>query len=91
VPLRRTAAETWKAMNLVNLLYYDDNLDILRPCVKDETVDSVCLDPPFKVGQSYSLVFAEQDARRAAAHAGSHIGHIPCRSTGVLQDRSSSE
>ena len=30
-----------------NLLYYGDNLDILRRYVKDETVDLVYLDPPF--------------------------------------------
>jgi 16S rRNA G966 N2-methylase RsmD len=30
-----------------NMLYYGDNLDILRRYVKDETVDLVYLDPPF--------------------------------------------
>jgi hypothetical protein len=30
-----------------NLLYYGDNLDILRRYVKDENVDLVSLDPPF--------------------------------------------
>ena len=29
-----------------NLLYYDDNLDVLRRHVKDESVDLVYLDPP---------------------------------------------
>jgi 16S rRNA G966 N2-methylase RsmD len=31
-----------------NLLYYGDNLDVLRRHVKDESVDLVYLDPPFK-------------------------------------------
>src|ERR1051326_2500019 len=31
-----------------NLLYYGDNLDVLQRYVKDETVDLVYLDPPFK-------------------------------------------
>jgi hypothetical protein len=30
-----------------NLLYYGDNLDILRRYVKDESVDLVSPDPPF--------------------------------------------
>jgi DNA modification methylase len=29
-----------------NLLYYGDNLDILRRYIKDETVDLIYLDPP---------------------------------------------
>lgn len=32
-----------------NLLYYSDNLDILRRYVKNETVDLVYLDPPFLI------------------------------------------
>jgi 16S rRNA G966 N2-methylase RsmD len=31
-----------------NLLYYGDNLDILRRYVEDESVDLIYLDPPFK-------------------------------------------
>jgi 16S rRNA G966 N2-methylase RsmD len=30
-----------------NLLYYGDNLDILRRYVDDESVDLIYLDPPF--------------------------------------------
>jgi adenine specific DNA methylase Mod len=50
-----------------NLLYYGDNLDILRRHVKDETVDLVYLDPPFKSNQDYNVLFAEQDGSRSAA------------------------
>ena len=32
--------------NPTNLLYYGDNLDILRRYVKDESVDLIYLDPP---------------------------------------------
>ena len=32
----------------MNYLYYGDNLDVLRRYVKDETVDLIYLDPPFK-------------------------------------------
>ena len=44
-----------------NLLYYGDNLDILRRYVKDESVDLVYLYPPFKSNQDYNVLFAEQD------------------------------
>jgi len=30
-----------------NVLYYGDNLEILRRYIKDESVDLVYLDPPF--------------------------------------------
>jgi DNA modification methylase len=50
-----------------NLLYYGDNFDILRQYVKDETIDLVYLDPPFKSNQDYNVLFAEQDGSRAAA------------------------
>jgi adenine specific DNA methylase Mod len=51
----------------MNTLYYGDNLDILRRYIKDETVDLVYLDPPFKSNQDYNVLFAEKDGTRAAA------------------------
>lgn len=33
-----------------NALYYSDNLDILRRYIADESVDVICLDPPFNSG-----------------------------------------
>ncbi len=50
-----------------NTLYYGDNLDVLRRYVKDECVDLIYLDPPFKSNQDYNVLFAEQDGSRAAA------------------------
>ena len=50
-----------------NVLYYGDNLDILRRYIKDETVDLVYLDPPFKSNQDYNVLFAEQNGSRSAA------------------------
>ena len=52
---------------LENVLYYGDNLDILRRYVKDETVDLIYLDPPFKSDQNYNVLFKEQDGTRAAS------------------------
>jgi hypothetical protein len=40
-------------------LYYGDNLEILRRYIKDESVDLVYLDPPFKSDQDYNILFAE--------------------------------
>jgi hypothetical protein len=53
-------------VKMENTLYYGDNLDILRRYVKDETVDLVYLDPPFKSNQDYNVLFAEQNGSRAA-------------------------
>lgn len=50
-----------------NLLYYGDNLDVLRRHFKDESVDLVYLDPPFKSNQDYNVIFAEQNGTRSAA------------------------
>lgn len=50
-----------------NLLFYGDNLDILRQYIGDESVDLVYLDPPFKSNQDYNVLFAEKDGSRSAA------------------------
>jgi len=50
-----------------NLLYYGDNLDVLRRHIKDETVDLVYLDPPFNSDQTYNVLFAAKDGTEAAA------------------------
>ncbi len=50
-----------------NLLYYGDNLDVLRRYVADESVDLVYLDPPFNSNQDYNVLFRERDGTRAAA------------------------
>lgn len=50
-----------------NVLYYGDNLDILQRYLKDDSVDLVYLDPPFKSNQEYNVLFQEQDGTRAAA------------------------
>lgn len=50
-----------------NLLYYGDNLDVLRRHVRDESVDLVYLDPPFNSNQDYNVLFAEHNGTRAAA------------------------
>ena len=51
----------------MNLLYYGDNLDVLRRHVDAESVDLVYLDPPFNSNASYNVLFAEHNGTRAAA------------------------
>ena len=50
-----------------NLLYYGDNLDVLRGHVGSESVDLVYLDPPFNSKATYNVLFGEQDGTRAAS------------------------
>ena len=50
-----------------NLLYYGNNLQILSDYIKDETIDLIYLDPPFKSDQDYNVLFAEQNGSRSAA------------------------
>jgi len=50
-----------------NLLYYGDNLEILKRYVKDESVDLVYLDPPFNSNVDYNVLFQERDGTEAAS------------------------
>ncbi len=50
-----------------NVLYYGDNLDILRRYVDVESIDLVYLDPPFKSNQDYNVLFQERNGSQAAA------------------------
>lgn len=55
------------AENTPNLLYYGDNLDVLRRHIADESVDLVYLDPPFNSNANYNVLFAEKSGKQAAA------------------------
>jgi len=50
-----------------NVVYYGDNLDILRRDIKDETVDLVYLDPPFNSSQDYNVLFRERTGKASTA------------------------
>lgn len=50
-----------------NMLYYGDNLDVLRRHVADESVDLVYLDPPFQSSRDYNVLFERKDGTEAAA------------------------
>ena len=50
-----------------NVLYYGNNLDILPRYIKDESVDLIYLDPPFKSDQDYNVLFAEKNGSQSKA------------------------
>ena len=54
-------------MQTDNLLFYGDNLDVLRRHIKDETVDLIYLDPPFNSNANYNVLFKEKDGEQSAA------------------------
>jgi len=49
------------------VLYFGDNLVVLREHVPDESVDLIYLDPPFNSKQDYNILFAEQNGKRSRA------------------------
>ena len=63
------AAPVSVAAERPSVLYYGDNLPILRnrDYFPSESVDLVYLDPPFNSNQDYNVLFAEQDGSRSAA------------------------
>ncbi len=50
-----------------NVLFYGDNLDVLRRHVADDSVDLIYLDPPFNSNANYNVLFGHADGSRAAA------------------------
>ena len=50
-----------------NVLYYGDNLDVMRRYLKDESVDLEYLDPPFNSNADYNMLFGQRGEPVAAA------------------------
>jgi site-specific DNA-methyltransferase (adenine-specific) len=50
-----------------NVLYYGDNLDILRRYIPDESVDLIYLDPPFNSNRDYNVIFKDESGRKSDA------------------------
>ncbi len=51
----------------MNMLYYGDNLEILREHIPDESVDLIYIDPPFNSNQAYNVIFSETDGTASQA------------------------
>lgn len=85
-----------------NLLYYGDNLDVLRRHVQDETIDLCYIDPPFNSKRNYNQIYnniGHEDRAQAQAfvdtwtwddHANDCYGQILTNVNGV-QTRQSIE
>ena len=50
-----------------NVLYYGDNLHILRHHIPDDSIDLIYLDPPFNSSATYNVLFREESG--AVSHA----------------------
>ena len=50
-----------------NVLYYDDNLDILRRYLPDAAVDLVYLDPPFNSKRDDNVIFRDESGNATDA------------------------
>ena len=50
-----------------NVLYYGDNLDILRCYLPHASVDLVYLDPPFNSNRDYNVIFRDESGNRSDA------------------------
>jgi DNA modification methylase len=50
-----------------NVLYYGDNLDILRRYIPDASVDLIYLDPPFNSNRDYNVIFRDESGNRSDA------------------------
>jgi len=49
------------------VLYYGDNLDVMRLHIEDESVDLIYLDPPFNSKATYNILFESKDGSAAPA------------------------
>ena len=50
-----------------NLLFYGDNLDMLRNRIPSASVDLIYLDPPFNSNRSYNVLFRHRSGAEAQA------------------------
>src|ERR1044071_2364296 len=78
-----------------NLLYYGDNLEVLRKHIHDETVDLCYIDPPFNSKRNYNQIYnniGREDRAQAQAfvdtwtwddHANDCFGQILTNVNGV--------
>jgi site-specific DNA-methyltransferase (adenine-specific) len=50
-----------------NVLYYGDNLEIVRRYIPDESVDLVYLDPSFNSNRDYNVILRDESGNRSDA------------------------
>ena len=71
-----------------NVLYYGDNLEILRKYIPDNSIDLIYLDPPFSSKKDYNIIFKEATGELSAAQikAFSDTWHWDKAAEGTFQD-----
>lgn len=50
-----------------NVLYYGDNLEILRKYISDNSIDLIYLDPPFSSNRDYNILYKERSGKWSEA------------------------
>src|SRR3990170_2039876 len=50
-----------------NVLYYGDNLEIVRKYIPDDSIDLIYLDPPFNSQATYNVLFKEPTGKQSEA------------------------
>lgn len=45
----------------MNILFYGDNLDVLKRSIEDESIDLIYIDPPFNSQRAYNVLFESID------------------------------
>lgn len=55
-----------------NVLYYGDNLEILRRYIPDASADLIYLDPPFISNRDYNVIFRDESGNRSDAQLLAH-------------------
>jgi 16S rRNA G966 N2-methylase RsmD len=65
-----------------NVLYYGDNLDILRRYRSDAAVDLVYLDPPFNSNRDYNVIFRDESGNASDAQLLGLRAHLALGSIG---------
>jgi site-specific DNA-methyltransferase (adenine-specific) len=70
----KARSSAWRALGgsgsgpvKTDVLYYGDNLEILRKYVPDASVDLVYLDPPFNSNRDYNVIFKDESGRNTDA------------------------
>ncbi|WP_188455470.1 DNA methyltransferase [Virgibacillus oceani] len=52
---------------MTNLLYFGDNLSVIKSEIRNEAVDLIYLDPPFNSNRDYNQIFTNKDGERSSA------------------------
>jgi DNA modification methylase len=76
-----------------NVLYYGDNLEILRKYIPDGSIDLIYLDPPFNSNATYNVLFKEPSGQSSQAQisAFGDTWHWGLESERALQEIAASE